>query len=120
MLVGNLIYAFISKQQNIYYDAREEDASKIISNLNQKIINITSFYQDTDRELLVYDNQSTSQYINALRNTETFKLYIKNKYLSISPSDLSHIWTWLTKQWKSNIRTYFFFVYKIIYEKNSF
>ena len=115
-LVANLLLSFISNQQNVFFDAREEDVPQTTTNL-KRILNTTSSLQVNGNTLQVYDTQFTGQFTNILRFYETFALYVKNRYLSISPSDLIKISTWLNNQWNGNKIFDFGLKIKLVFEK---
>ena len=101
--IANLLLSFISNKQDVFYDAREEDLSQITSKL-KKLINETSILKVNGIKFEVYGTQFINQYANILRYSETFHLYLKNRNLYISPSDLEKISSWLNDQWKSNLK----------------
>jgi hypothetical protein len=102
-LVANLLLAFISDDQHVLYDAREEDTITITNNLyiinSINVINNVNVLQTNGVTLQVYDYQLLCQFQNILDYSQTFILYVKNDCLSINPSDLVKISSWLNEQW---------------------
>ncbi len=102
-VVANLLISFISNSQNVFYDAREEDNIGITNNLyiinSINAINNFNALQINGATLQVYDYQLLCQFQNILDYSQTFILYVKNDCLSISPSDLVKISSWLNEQW---------------------
>jgi hypothetical protein len=127
-LVANLLLAFISDDQHVLYDAREEDSISITNNLyiinSINVINNVNVLQTNGVTLQVYDYQLLCQFQNILDYSQTFILYVKNDCLSINPSDLVKISSWLNEQWslilnsKEIVKGYFFAIIKFKHSIN--
>lgn len=84
-----------------------ENLDEINENLKQVINNADFLINESNQKLALYDTSYLRQF-DMIKYSDLFVLYIKNKYLSIGPSDLVKISTWLNEEWR------FLFTGKII------
>lgn len=90
--------AFIFDSNGNLYDSREENLSAINSYLGNLIANVNYLTNDYNQNLVLFDTLYIIQF-EIYQYSDLFQFYVKNKYLSISPSDLIKISTWLNEEW---------------------
>jgi hypothetical protein len=81
------------------YDSRAENLNQMSQNLNGLIKNAGFLLNDMSQKLTLLDTQYIAQF-QILKYTQLFTIYLVNKYLAVSASDLIKISTWLNDAWR--------------------
>lgn len=97
--MANRLVAFISNSNGVLYDSRQEDNEQINVNLDALITNAGFLVNDQNQKLMLVFGQHIADF-QILKYSDLFTFYLSNKYLSISPTDLIKISTWLNDEWR--------------------